>query len=92
MYIECLHREDGKGLQPMDDVFVYDTTSNEWQRRDVSGTGPAARNAAVACLVGHNKMLLHGGWDPFETRTVTASSYSADPGSTAGDVSEVRTI
>ena len=44
---------------------MYSTTDDEWHKIETSGTSPAARNAAVACLVEQNKMLLHGGWEPF---------------------------
>lgn len=58
-------REDGSGLQPLDDTLVYSTIEDEWQKPDISGSVPRARNAAVACLLEQNKMLLHGGWEPF---------------------------
>lgn len=61
-----MHREDGSGLQPLDDVFSYDTVDNAWQKEPVAGQGPSARNAAIACAVADRKMLLHGGWDPFK--------------------------
>ena len=59
-------REDGSGLQPLDDVFQYSITDDAWQSPELSGEGPAARNAAVACFVGDNRILVHGGWDPFK--------------------------
>ncbi|KAA6425251.1 MAG: hypothetical protein FRX49_04746 [Trebouxia sp. A1-2] len=59
------YREDGSGLQPLDDTLVYSTIEDEWQKPDISGSVPRARNAAVACLLEQNKMLLHGGWEPF---------------------------
>ena len=61
-----MYREDGSGLQPLDDIFSYSITKDLWQKHEVSGRGPAARNAAVACLIDKNKMLLHGGWEPFK--------------------------
>lgn len=60
------HREDGSGLQPLDDLFTYNTVENAWQKEPVAGQGPSARNAAIACGVAEGKMLLHGGWDPFK--------------------------
>ena len=62
----ALHREDGSGLQPLDDVFSYSTVDNAWRINTVAGRGPSARNAAIACVVADAKMLLHGGWDPFK--------------------------
>ncbi|KAL0052870.1 hypothetical protein WJX82_009025 [Trebouxia sp. C0006] len=59
------YREDGSGLQPLDDTLVYSTIEDEWQKTDISGSVPAARNAAVACLIEQDKMLMHGGWEPF---------------------------
>ena len=50
----------------MDDIFVYNISDNAWQKPVVSGKGPAARNAAVACLADDNSILLHGGWNPFK--------------------------
>lgn len=61
-----VHREDGNGLQPLDDVCSYSTVDNAWQTDTVVGQGPSARNAAIACVVADRKMLLHGGWDPFK--------------------------
>lgn len=61
-----MHREDGGGLQPLDDVCSYSTVDNAWQMQKVAGRGPSARNAAIACVVAERKMLLHGGWDPFK--------------------------
>lgn len=61
-----MHREDGSGLQPLDDVFSYNIVDNAWQKEPVAGQGPSARNAAIACDVADGKMLLHGGWDPFK--------------------------
>ena len=58
-------REDGSGLQPLNDTFMYSTTNDEWHKVETAGKPPAARNAAVACLVEQNQMLLHGGWEPF---------------------------
>ena len=65
-YIVPLHREDGSGLQPLEDVFSYSIPENTWQRFDVAGQGPRARNAAIACVIADKHMLLHGGWDPFK--------------------------
>ena len=59
-------REDGSGLQPLDDVIVYDTQHNRWEQPAVSGSKPRARNAAVASMVSDKEMLLHGGWNPFK--------------------------
>ena len=59
-------REDGSGLQPLDDVCSYSTVDNAWHIITVAGQGPSARNAAIACVVADRKMLLHGGWDPFK--------------------------
>ena len=59
-------REDGNGLQPLNDVCCYSTVDNAWQTVTVAGQGPSARNAAIACVVADRKMLLHGGWDPFK--------------------------
>lgn len=61
-----LHREDGSGLHPLEDVFSYSTPDNTWQRHNVTGHGPRARNAAIACVIVEKHMLLHGGWDPFK--------------------------
>ena len=63
--VSVICREDGKGLQPLDDVFVYNVEHNAWQQPTVTGPKPRARNAAVACLVTPTSMLLHGGWNPF---------------------------
>ncbi|KAL3157872.1 hypothetical protein ABBQ32_012283 [Trebouxia sp. C0010 RCD-2024] len=59
------YRVDGSGLQPLDDVYSYSTLDNTWQKQTTTGQGPSARNAAIACVVADNEMLLHGGWDPF---------------------------
>ncbi len=56
---------DGGGLQPLDDVFVLNTTTNEWWWPEhSSGNQPLPRNAAIMNRVdGH--MVLHGGWAAF---------------------------
>lgn len=59
-------REDGSGLQPLDDVCSYSTVDNAWQIHTMAGQSPSARNAAIACVVADRRMLLHGGWDPFK--------------------------
>ena len=63
--VATVHREDGSGLQPLDDVYSYSIVDNTWQNHTTTGHGPSARNAAIACVIADNKMLLHGGWDPF---------------------------
>lgn len=63
--VATMYRVDGSGLQPLDDVYSYSTLDNTWQKQTTTGQGPSARNAAIACVVADNEMLLHGGWDPF---------------------------
>ena len=60
-----MSRDDGSGLQPLDDVVSYNTEQNTWHHHTVMGPSPKARNAAFACAVADKQMLLHGGWDPF---------------------------
>lgn len=61
------------GLEPLGDVWAFDTILERWIRPNVRGdTAPGPRNAAVmACLSDANEassvqLLLHGGWRPFQ--------------------------
>lgn len=60
------YKEDGSGLQPLDDTFVLNTEKLEWQWPEVNDAKPAARNAATAALLPDGRILLHGGWYPFK--------------------------
>lgn len=58
-------REDGSGLQPLDDLVVLDTEKLSWEYPQIEGVRPSARNAAVISAVG-DVLVLQGGWDPFK--------------------------
>lgn len=60
-------RDDGSGLQPLDDCWALDTSAQPltWRQVSIQGDVPAARNAAVAGVVGH-RVVYHGGWRPFQ--------------------------
>lgn len=38
-------------LQVNDDLFIYNSATNVWEWPVMEGVRPAARNAAVACLI-----------------------------------------
>lgn len=61
------YRDDGSGLQPLDDCWALDTSAQPltWRQVSIQGDVPAARNAAVAGVVGH-RVVYHGGWRPFQ--------------------------
>ena len=59
-------REDGQGLDSLNDLWSFDTASEQWENHGKSAEqGPSPRNAAVMEAVG-GKLVHHGGWLPFK--------------------------
>lgn len=63
----CWCREDGQGLDSLNDLWTFNTESEQWQSQGKSDaqSGPSPRNAAVMEAVG-NQLVHHGGWLPFK--------------------------
>lgn len=59
--------KDAGGLQPLDDVVLYNTEENSWLAPETSSSVPKARNAASLCGLNEEQgeFLLYGGWHPF---------------------------
>lgn len=58
-------RQEG-GLQPLNDLFVFDIKSCSWQWPKIdSESVPSPRNAHIAANL-KGQLLISGGWDPFK--------------------------
>lgn len=60
------YKEDGSGLQALDDAWLYDSATNHWKEVIIQGDKPVGRNAAVMVPVGDGEFLYHGGWLAFQ--------------------------
>jgi hypothetical protein len=49
------------GSVSFDDVWKFDTSSNEWSKVATSGEGPMARSGHVACLIDETRIAVYGG-------------------------------
>ncbi|RIA87043.1 hypothetical protein C1645_828333 [Glomus cerebriforme] len=55
----------------MNQVYVYDTTTNNWSTQATSGTVPGPRNSHSASLTSDGRIIVYGG--------VTANNIPSDP-------------
>lgn len=79
-----LHREDGSGLQPLNDLFVLNTEGEmrwEYPGVDPEVPGPSPRNAGTLTALEGGRLVFFGGWDPFrlsynDTYLLDVSGYA----------------
>ena len=59
------NREEG-GLQPLADLFAYDTEKNVWEYPETVGTEQVRpRNAHTLTAISDTQAVAFGGWHPF---------------------------
>ncbi|PNH12850.1 Tip elongation aberrant protein 1 [Tetrabaena socialis] len=58
----CLIVYGGAGYQgPLQDVWIYNSLQNSWNRPVVSGEQPAAREMHTGCMIDSTTLLVYGG-------------------------------
>ena len=63
--IEAHICREGGGLQPMNDLIVFNTKERRWRWPQPRG-GPSPRNAGSLTALADGRLVAHGGWDPFK--------------------------
>jgi hypothetical protein len=51
------------GNNPLQDTWVYESTSNTWTEPNISGDIPTARYSHSTAYAGNNKLVMFGGYD-----------------------------
>ncbi|CAG9460707.1 unnamed protein product [Pedinophyceae sp. YPF-701] len=59
--IIVVHGGSGPQGTPLDDLWVFNLDSGMWTRPAPAGDPPAAREMAAACVLGGDRILIHGG-------------------------------
>lgn len=58
--------KDTGGLQPLNDLFMYDPRAGLWKWPAKEVSSPRPRNAHSLTPLQNGRLLMHGGWDPFK--------------------------
>jgi len=73
-----VYEDGGYALVSLDDTFVLDTVKKQWKWPSQDyGPQPPARNAATLTCTAGNDLVLHGGWDPFQSEVTHNDTWVA---------------